>query len=207
MLKRILATVVASCVLVPALAAQSSTPKKHRVKVRKGVYLKFETVQPLSSATAAIGDAVPLRLARPLVVDGAVLLPEGAMFQGLISKVKRAGPNCQNGDLEFGLDHIRFADGTVARSKYEPNFSGSFGWVPEYVPNQSAGGWDDVKSAIGMAPLVPVVLFAAAVHPHEGGSHHGGAIQCTAPGKEDVLPTGTTIAVWITKDHHVHVAR
>jgi len=207
MFKRILVVIIAGS-LIPTLAAQQPTQRKHRIKVRKGIYLKLETVQPLSSATAEVGDPLPLRLARPLVVDDAVLLPEGMTFQATVSKVKRAGPNCQYGAFELKMDHIQFADGTLAKSKVDLWSSGPYAYVPEYLPYQSAGGWDDVKSNLAVVPLLPVVLFVAAIHPHEGGNSHGGApIQCTAPGKEYEWPAGTTVAVWITKDHHVRVMR
>jgi len=202
--RKIFAVVIVVCVTVCSLAAQQPVVKKRHVTVRKGVYLKFETLQPLDSATAAVGDNVPLRLARPLVVDNIVLLQAGALANATVSKVERAKPDGRYGRIDLRLDRIDFADGTMARCKVEPNFSGSFGWVPEYIGNQSAGEWDDVKSTLGMLPLVPVVLIGAAIH-HDGSASRRSE---TPPppvtvGKEEVMPPGTTIAVWITKNHKV----
>lgn len=204
MLRKILATVAVVCVTVSSLVAQQPVVKKRHVTVRKGVYLKFETLKPLDSATAAVGDNVPLRLARPLVVDNIVLLQTGALANATVSNVERAKTDGRYGRIDLRLDRIDFSDGTMAKCKVEPNFSGSFGWVPEYIGNQSAGGWDDVKSTLGMLPLIPVVLIGAAIH-HEGSSSHtdGKPSPPSNPGKEEVMPPGTTIAVWITKNHKV----
>jgi hypothetical protein len=204
MLRKILTTVIVVCVAACSLVAQQPALKKRNVTVRKGVYLKFETLQPLDSATATAGDNVPLRLARPLVVDDIVLLPVGALANATVSKVERAKPDGRYGRVDLRLDRIDFADGTVAECKVEPNFSGSFEWVPEYIGNQSAGGWDDVKSTLGMLPLIPVVLIGAAIH-HDGNASRRSDTPPTSvtPGKEEVMPPGTTIAVWITRNHKV----
>ena len=84
--------------------------------MRKGTGLKLALLQPLDSATAKAGDDVPLRLSRPLVVNGVTLLGEGDVLHGKVTRVKRSGPRCRDGEVDWKLDRIPFSDGTTARS-------------------------------------------------------------------------------------------
>ena len=50
--------------------AQQASTSVHTVLVRKNTALKFVPLEALDPASARVGDDLPLRLARPLVVDG-----------------------------------------------------------------------------------------------------------------------------------------
>src|SRR5215470_15588005 len=103
--------------LVVSSEAQAQQGPAQQVIVRKGTGLKMALLQPLDSRTAKKGDDVPLRLSRPLVVNGVTLLREGEILHGKVTRVKHAGPRCRNGEVKFKLDRVPFADGTTARSK------------------------------------------------------------------------------------------
>lgn len=56
--------------------------------MRKNTALKFALLELLYPVSAKVSDDVPLRLARPLVVDGVTLLPAGGVFHARVTKVK-----------------------------------------------------------------------------------------------------------------------
>jgi len=55
--------------------AQQASTSPHMVLVRKNTALRFALLEPLDPVP--VSDDAPLRLARPLVVDGVTLLPAG----------------------------------------------------------------------------------------------------------------------------------
>jgi hypothetical protein len=70
---------------------------------------------PLDSGSAQIGDEVSLKLLRPLVAEGATVLPGGSIIQGRITKVKRAGKNCREGNISWTFHSIRMANGKTVK--------------------------------------------------------------------------------------------
>ncbi|WP_123649005.1 hypothetical protein [Lysobacter enzymogenes] len=85
---------------VAAAAASSTT----LIPADTGVVL--ETAQPLSSATAKRGDAFALRLAEPLVVDGATVLPAGATCHGEVIHAERSRGGGKPGELLLAARYI-----------------------------------------------------------------------------------------------------
>jgi len=183
-----------------ALAQQTPSP---RTVVRKGAGLKMALLQPIDSKTAQKGDDVPLRLSRPLVVNGVTLLREGETLHGKVTRVKQAGPRCRDGEVKFKLDRIPFADGTTASSKVhfvtpDPNAQ----VADELDPVELGPGFwffaGPIAMPIFLAIVViasPVLLFNALVP--------GAYNKCTRPGRDFQLPANATVAVVIRKDHHV----
>jgi hypothetical protein len=86
------------------------------VLVRKNTALKFALLEPLDPVPAKVGDDVPLRLARPLVVDGVTLLPAGGVFHARVTKVKQP-TKCKGGDVELELSRVAFADSTYCKNQ------------------------------------------------------------------------------------------
>lgn len=66
----------------------------------------LETAQPLSSATAKRGDAFALRLAEPLLVNGATVLPAGATCHGEIIHAERSRGGGKPGELLLAARYI-----------------------------------------------------------------------------------------------------
>jgi hypothetical protein len=201
MFRQVLAILAIGLVVSSDALAQQAPA--HRAIVRTGTGLKLALLQPLDSATAKAGDDVPLRLSGPLVVNGVTLLGEGVVLHGKVTRVKRSGPRCRNGEVNWKLDRIPFSDGTTARSSVhftapEPDAN---------VANQLDTGqinpfvWFFVVPIAGpflVAFIViasPVLLFNA-LFPDAFTS-------CTMPGKEFHLPANATVGVAIMKDHHV----
>lgn len=200
MFRQVLALLAIGLVVSSDALAQQAPAQ--RAVVRKGTGLKLALLQPLDSATARAGDDVPLRLSRPLVVNGVTLLREGDVLHGKVTRVKRSGPRCRNGEVSWKLDRIPFSDGTTARSS-----------VHSTTPTPDAEVADQLDT--GVNPLVwlfvvpiagplAVVLVAIAspvflLNTILPGSLNG----CTMPGKEFQMPANATVGVVIMKDHHV----
>lgn len=72
-------------------AAAPPAPAFKEITVPAGTSLAIELKSPLSSATAAVEDPVEGVLRRALVVDGAEIVPAGAMVSGVITGADRSG--------------------------------------------------------------------------------------------------------------------
>lgn len=70
MVERAVALATIGLVISADVRAQQVSAPTQTVCIRKHAALKFALVQPLDSATAKVGDDVPMRLVRPLVVNG-----------------------------------------------------------------------------------------------------------------------------------------
>lgn len=80
----------AAAAATPAPAAPPA-PEFKEVTVPNGTTLAIELKSPLSTATAAVEDPVEGVLRRPLVIDGAEVVPAGAMVSGSVTSADRAG--------------------------------------------------------------------------------------------------------------------
>jgi hypothetical protein len=96
--------------------AQQASTSPHTVLVRKNTTLKFALLEPLDPVPAKVGNDVPMRLARPLVVEGVTLLPADDVFLARVVKVKQPR-KCKGGDVELEFSRVTFADSSTARTK------------------------------------------------------------------------------------------
>ena len=189
--------------LVVSSEAMAQQTPAQRTIVRKGASLKMATLQPLDSRIAKEGDDVPLRLSRPLVVNGVTLLREGEILHGKVTRVKNAGPRCRDGEVRFKLDRVVFSDGTTARSRIHFITPKPDAEVADYLDTQEPGPVFWIFVAPIAMPFVvalvvvasPMLLFNALVP--------SALNPCTMPGKEFQLPANATVAVVIRRDHHV----
>jgi hypothetical protein len=186
MFKRILAVLVIGFVLVPQAAAQQPTISTGQLTVPRGTVLTFRTLQYLDSATAKVGDDVPLRLECPLVVDGVVLLPAGEAVHGRVTKVKRAGPKGHDGYVYWKLNRIKFADGTTAKSMV-----GTIGELD--------GFWDTFWLIVIFSPVLPFYLAHLIF-----GDDDNKNPRSSAPGEEFSFPANSEVEITIMKNHQVH---
>jgi hypothetical protein len=187
-------------------SAQSTSSGGTTLVVPKGAVLKLTNTQPLDSSTAKAGDAVPLRLTRPLVVDGVTLLPEGTAVVGKITKVKRAGLGCHYGSITWKLDRVPFADSSTARTRLLFARDNIHEDVPFMLPKQEHRTAGDVMDDVGMysiigtlvavaSPVVVPLLIKEQISEHNTCSH--------ISGEDYLLPAGSVVAVVVTEKHHV----
>jgi hypothetical protein len=207
MFKRLIAILACGLTLVPCLAQTQAAPSG-KVKVSKGVILRFANLQPIDSATAKEGDQVPLKLVRSVVIDGVTVLSEGELVYGRVTRVKRAGKNCRNGSVKWNVDTITFPDSTQAKAHIFFVEPGDVP-VPDMEHGESAGDIagdiaDDFASILEgvmwfvmLSPLL--ILFFPAVLDQWVGSKKrecGGKM-----GHEYLVPENSTVAVAISKDY------
>jgi hypothetical protein len=207
MFKRLIAILACELVLVSCFA-QAQAPSG-KVKVSKGVILRFANLQPIDSATAKEGDQVPLKLVRSVVIDGVTVLSEGELVYGKVTRVKRAGKNCHDGAVKWKVDGITFPDSTQARTHIFFVKQGDVP-VPDMEPaghresagdiaNDFAGILEGVMWFVVLAPLL--ILFLPSLLDQQveiKAKECGGRM-----GHEYVMPENSTIAVAISRDHAV----
>jgi len=92
-------------------SAQSTDTKPRTVTLKRGQALKMKLVKRLDSRRAKVGDDFVLKLVRPLLADGATVLPAGWAVHGRITDVKRAARNCQPGSIHWELEPLTMTDG------------------------------------------------------------------------------------------------
>jgi hypothetical protein len=76
--------------------------------------VELEIMADLSSRTAKSGQLFPLRLAEPVVIDGRVLIPAGALGEGEVLDAKRAGMGGSGGILTL-IAHTITVNGRTLR--------------------------------------------------------------------------------------------
>ncbi len=182
--------------LTPAAEAQQASPAGGTVKLRKNTVLKFSTVQQLGSATARAGDDVPLRLSQALVLDGVTLLPEGAVVNGRVTKVKHSKPSCRDGAVEWKLDRITLAGGSAAQTEVAFVSPQSGAELPKHLLAKmrlGPGFW------IFASPLIVAISpLAVAMGPYYGAVELDH--RCPGNGNQYVLPANATVGVVVRKN-------
>jgi hypothetical protein len=209
MIRKILVITLSLSLLASQAAAQQapSGTKPRKLKLHRHTGLKFNLVQPLSSATAKPGDEVSLKLANPLVIDGITILQAGEVFNAKVVKVKKARSSCKNGNVEWKLDHLAMPDSTLVKASINFATPCPDAKVPDrFSPWKDALGVDNWWEAILLVPeyaliaivyapllaLAPIGLLALAGN------------GCDVPGNEFQLPAGSTVGVEIRENHTVH---
>jgi len=205
MIKRLIAILACGLTLVPCFAQVQAAPSG-KVKVSKGIILRFANLQPIDSATAKEGDQVPLKLVRSVVIDGVTVLSEGELVYGRVTRVKRAGKNCHDGAVNWKVDSITFPDSTQAKTHMFLVTPGDVP-VPDMEHRESAGDIaDDFASILEgvmwfvmLSPLL--ILFLPAFLDQWVGSKKrecGGKM-----GHEYLVPENSTVALAISRDYAV----
>ena len=114
-LQRLLPRSAVSLLLIVTLMlnswAQSTDTKPRTVTLKRGQALEMKLVKRLDSRRAKVGDDFVLKLVRPLLADGATVLPAGWAVHGRITDVKRAARNCQPGSIHWELEPLTMTDG------------------------------------------------------------------------------------------------
>ncbi|MDB5429146.1 MAG: hypothetical protein JWP35_262 [Caulobacter sp.] len=88
-----------------------------------GALLQVELVDPLSSKTSKLGDRFAIRLAEPIIIDGVVVVPAGALGQGEVIDANNAGMSGSQGKLiisarylDINGQHVRIRGMTLIKS-------------------------------------------------------------------------------------------
>ncbi len=191
-------------VVAPALTTQAQEAKTESktVSVKRGQTLSLSLLTPLDSSHANLGDDVTLKLARPLIADGAIVLPAEWILHGKVTEVRRAGKNCRDGRVVWQLDRIKTPGGDQLKVQrvysypYNSTIPGDPVWVPLDTPLTKIGGAAKFTGllvvSVALSPLfVPMAI--AATERCEGKA-----------GQEQSLPVGLGDLYAVSKDAHVH---
>lgn len=82
------------------------------VKLPQGTAVLVETLYPVSSANFKVNNTIAFAVTRPVIVDGALVIPRGTIAQAKIVRVKKAGNFGRGGALTFEMERIVALDGT-----------------------------------------------------------------------------------------------
>jgi hypothetical protein len=196
--KRLAAMTIGLIILADA-CAQTRPPSS--VVIPRHTALKFTLIQPLDSATARVNDEILLRLARPLVVNGTVVLPEGWVAYGRITKVERARKG-RDGEIAWTLNRIALPDSTALKAKVLFVDQNPDAIVEDSYKPKASKACPDVcgKDAAGLLLMTIValpVLLPMAILERDHGNY--------SVGSEYFLPPGSTVAVVLAKNHRIHL--
>jgi len=186
----------------PAQSAPGSASTPQTVRLRKGMFLKLETLQALDLATAHAGDPVPLRFKRALYVEGVTLIPAGTLVNGTIVKVTKSGRHCPAGEIVWHLTTITLPDSSVVRTRVRYNANGGDVYVPHNIQDKAGSVGDRVGRGIETTLALPIIaplLPIAGIHWLARKPVHG----CTPYSDNKPLRAHSTVAVEIREDHNV----
>ncbi|HET6979077.1 MAG TPA: hypothetical protein VFI24_22275 [Pyrinomonadaceae bacterium] len=82
------------------------------VKIPKGGAVIVETLYPVSSANFKVNNTIAFAVTRPVIVDGALVIPRGTIARAKIVKVEKARSFGRGGALTFEMEQIIALDGT-----------------------------------------------------------------------------------------------
>lgn len=96
---------------LPETGLPAPSPIK-TVKLPRGTAVLVETLYPVSSADFKINNTISFAVARPVFVDGALIIPRGTIARAKIVRLRKAGNFGRGGALTFQMEHIVAMDGT-----------------------------------------------------------------------------------------------
>ena len=155
--------------LTIATQAQQTITAPMPVTLKRGQVLHLALLSEINSSRAKVGDNVSLQLVVPLLVDGKMILPAQWTVHGAITKVKRAGKDCRDGEVDWKLDPIDTpARETVMVQRvdsYPPQPGTDPQWVPLDTPLKKVGRGFEIAGlatvVVALSPLtVPMALTA-----------------------------------------------
>ena len=106
----VVAAVLASAALVPALA---QAPEPRAVTVPAGTEWLVRLQAPMSSGMVKVDQPFDAGLLRDHVVQGALVVPAGAVARGFVSSVRVAGINKSRGSLTLSFQELRIEDRVI----------------------------------------------------------------------------------------------
>ena len=97
----------------PVTAVESAgPPPKAVIKIPAGTVVDFETAYAINSQEFRKGDAISFRVVNPVIIDGAVLVIQGATATGIVTKAERNGHFGRAGRITWTMKDVTAVDGT-----------------------------------------------------------------------------------------------
>jgi len=156
----------------------------------EGTEMTVRLEQPLSSRTARVEDRFEATVARPVYVDGRIVIPDGSRVQGTVTVVERAQRPARGGRLNLSFDRLLLDDGTTvdlsARLVQVKEDIGSGGTVKQGAIGAAIGAILGKVLGGTKGAIVGVLLGGA-----------GGAI--SSSGDDVELPEGTVFTLQLDR--------
>lgn len=102
---------VLSGALLLLLGGATASAQERQVVIPDGTEVFAVTADRLSSATAAEGDRIQLRVEEPVLVAGEVVIPKGAIVHGVVADVGRRGRMGRSGRINIRVESTVAVDG------------------------------------------------------------------------------------------------
>ena len=156
----------------------------------EGTEMTVRLEQPLSSRTARVEDRFEATVARPVYVDGRIVIPDGSRVQGTVTVAERAQRPARGGKLNLSFDRLLLDDGTTvdlsARLVQVKEDIGSGGTVKQGAIGAAIGAILGKVLGGTKGAIVGVLLGGA-----------GGAI--SSSGDDVELPEGTVFTLQLDR--------
>jgi hypothetical protein len=109
------------------------------VLLPQGTALELMVLNEVSSRSGAVGQRFPLRLVKPVLVDGKPVLPIGSTAYGEVTASKRSGAGLKKGHLSVRLMHVELGSQRIE--------------LADEVTTSGKGGKSDDAVKILLAPM------------------------------------------------------
>lgn len=183
----------------PAPAPTPAPVPARPIVVPDGTRVQLHLITPVSSQTAAVGQAVEAELDAPVVVGGRTALPAGSRFTGQVTEVHALTKIGGQARLAFAFDSVEVRGRSVP---VEAAFART---------GKSESGKDAATIAAGA--VVGTVLGNQSKHNDRGkvlggllGAGLGTAIAAATPGEKIELPAGAQLELTLHGDIEVPAA-
>jgi hypothetical protein len=87
----------------PATSVDLTIPAETLVKAR--------FISGMHTLVSHVNDPVSAEMTEPVYIDGRMALPQGTLFDGHITSIRRPGWMRHNGEIAFRFDHVTLPDG------------------------------------------------------------------------------------------------
>jgi len=169
-----------------ATTAAPAPPAMVELSVPHGTQLVLKLENAVSSETAQPEQAVRAVVMQPVVVDGLVVIPEGASVRGTVISAQRAGRVKGVATLTLGFNEV-----TVVKTPYKINTTR----IARAA--EATKGEDATKIGVGAGVGTAIGAIAggkkgAAIGAGIGGGAGTGVVLATR-GKDVTIPTGATL--------------
>jgi len=184
----------------PAAPAEPARPAYREVTAAAGTALSLELVTPVSTETAKVEDAVRARVKQPVVVDGATVIPAGAVLHGTVTDVDRGGRVKGKSHLALRFTEMEFEGARDRLRTAEVSFEGAA---------DTKGDVTKIGGGAGIGAIVGGIVggaSGAAKGAAIGGAAGTGAVLATR-GKDVELASGADINTTLASPFQVRVAR
>ena len=97
---------------LPEAGDANSNQLVKTVGLPKGAAVVVETLYPVSSATFRVNNTIAFTVVRPIIVDGALIIPRGTVARAKVVRARKAQSWGRGGALTLEMERIIAIDGT-----------------------------------------------------------------------------------------------